>query len=114
MAKKREPIRFVFHALIVNKGVKVYSNLSVLCDLLRMTQSPTQLSAQAKKNGSYPVVGYSNLAKSHVVITKLMIETRTTNRDREYIKLEKHYDIDYLSPDDDKIIELTKKSLSET
>lgn len=112
MAKNDTP-KYIFHALIVNKGVKAYSNLSVLCEKLKMKESPMKLSNRAKVQGGYPVRGWSNLAKSPVEISKLLIETRKTARDADYIKLEKHYDIDYLSPEDDKIVEITKKSLRE-
>jgi len=111
MAKKSNI--YIFHVQIVNKGVKCYANMSVMCDLLKMKESPQQLSSRAKATGGYPVVGYSTLAKSLVVVTKLLVESRQTNRDREYIKLERHYDVDYISPDDDKILDISKKSLRE-
>lgn len=105
-------VKYIYHALIVNKGVKAYSNLSVLCDMLKVKESPTKLSNLMRIHGN-TISCWSNLAKTSVIITKLMIESRSSIKSREYIKLERHYDIDYLTPDDDKDIEITQKSLRE-
>lgn len=105
-------IKYIYHVIIVNKGAKAYSNLSILCEKLKIKESPTRLSNTMKIQGNV-VSGWSNLAKSPVVITKLLLESKNTLKKGEYIKLERHYDIDYLTPDDDKDIEITQKSLRE-
>jgi hypothetical protein len=88
--------RQVYHVQIVNKGVRCFSNITVMCHILKLKESSMQISARAKATGGYPVIGYSTLAKSRVIITRLAVETRSTESHMEYDALEVSYEIDYI------------------